>query len=289
MRQAADLPIGVFDSGVGGLTVLRALRSAMPAENFIYLGDTARLPYGTKSAQTVVRYSLQCAAALIQRGVRCLVVACNTASASALDALRAHHPSLPVIGVIEPGAQAAVNASVSQHIAVIATEGTIGGAAYQTAIHRFNPSARVTSKACSLFVSMAEEGWTEGPIVEAVARRYLDPIFQSDDAPDTLVLGCTHFPTLAAAIGAVLPEHVSIVDSAATTAAAVLHGLHGTSAMLGMSATRGASATPSVSPMPTALGAVHWLATDGAARFARVGSTFLGEILHADAIEIIDL
>ena len=140
-------PIGIFDSGVGGLTVLRAVRAAMPEENFIYLGDTARLPYGTKSAETVVRYSLQCASALIERGVRCLVVACNT-----------------------------VSASVSQHIAVIATE---------------------------------------GPIAEAVARRYLDPIFQSDEAPDTLVLGCTHFPALAGAISAVLPPHVTIVDPAA--------------------------------------------------------------------------
>jgi glutamate racemase len=267
----ADTPIGVFDSGVGGLTVLRALRAAMPAENFIYLGDTARLPYGTKSAETVVRYSLQCAASLVRRRIRCLVVACNTASASALDALRLQHPRLPVIGVIEPGAEAAVAASVSQHIAVIATEGTIGGGAYQTAIHRLNPSARVTSRACSLFVSMAEEGWTEGPIAEAVARRYLDPIFQQSDAPDTLVLGCTHFPALAAAIGAVLPPHVSIVDSAATTAAAVLHGLHH------------ASGTPG------ARGAVSWLATDGAARFARVGSAFFGETLRPEAIEIVDL
>jgi glutamate racemase len=267
----ADIPIGVFDSGIGGLTVLRALRSAMPAEDFIYLGDTARLPYGTKSAETVVRYSLQCTAALLRRRVRCLVVACNTASASALDALRLHHPELPIIGVIEPGALAAVAASVSQHIAVIATEGTIDGGAYQTAIHRLNPAARVTSRACSLFVSMAEEGWTEGPIAEAVARRYLDPIFQRDDAPDTLVLGCTHFPALAEAIGAVLPRHVTIVDSAATTAAAVLQQLHGVRGVRGER------------------GAVTWLATDGAARFARVGSAFLGETLHAEAIEIIDL
>jgi glutamate racemase len=265
------MPIGVFDSGVGGLTVLRALRSAMPAENFIYLGDTARLPYGTKSAQTVVRYSLQCAAALIERRIRCLVVACNTASASALDALRLHHPGLPVIGVIEPGAQAAAAASESQHIAVIATEGTIGGRAYETAIHRLNPSARVTSRACSLFVSMAEEGWTEGPIAEAVAHRYLDPIFHGGDAPDTLVLGCTHFPVLAQAIRAALPGHVSLVDSAATAAAAVLRRLHGASGP------------------PGAAGEVIWLATDGAARFARVGSAFLGETLHAEAIEIIDL
>jgi glutamate racemase len=266
-----NAPIGVFDSGVGGLTVLRALREAMPAENFIYLGDTARLPYGTKSAETVVRYSLQCAAVLVKRRVRCLVVACNTASASALGALRAQHPELPVVGVIEPGAEAAVAASESQHIAVIATEGTIAQGAYQTAIHRLNPRARVTSRACSLFVAMAEEGWTEGPIAEAVARRYLDPMFQKRDAPDTLVLGCTHFPALAAALRAVLPPHVGIVDSAATTAAAVRQRLDGKS---------GAS---------KALGAVSWLATDGAARFARVGSTFLGETLHAETVEIIDL
>ncbi|HSY96161.1 MAG TPA: glutamate racemase [Steroidobacteraceae bacterium] len=271
-----NAPIGVFDSGVGGLTVLRALRAAMPAENFIYLGDTARLPYGTKSAATVVRYSLQCAAALIRRRVRCLVVACNTASASALDALRAQHPDLPVIGVIEPGAAAAVAASESQHIAVIATEGTIAGGAYPTAIQRLNPGARVTSRACSLFVSLAEEGWTEGPIAEAVARRYLDPIFATLDAPDTLVLGCTHFPALAAALRAVLPPHVAIVDSAATTAAAVRQRLEGR-------AVAGAAAAANI------VGAVAWLATDGAARFARVGSAFLGETLHAAAIEIIDL
>jgi glutamate racemase len=267
-------PIGVFDSGVGGLTVLRALRAAMPGENFIYLGDTARLPYGTKSAETVVRYSLQCASALIERGVRCLVVACNTVSASALDSLRRHHIDLPIIGVIEPGALAAVAASLSQHIAVIATEGTIGGGAYAKAIHRLNPSARITSKACSLFVSMAEEGWTEGPIAEAVARRYLDPIFKSEDAPDTLVLGCTHFPALAGAMAAGLPRGVTIVDSAATTAAAVLRQLHG------------AARPPRPSCKP---GAITWLVTDSAVRFARVSGTFLGETVPAEAIEIIEL
>jgi glutamate racemase len=262
---------------VGGLTVLRALRAAMPQENFIYLGDTARLPYGTKSAETVVRYSLQCASALIERGIRCLVVACNTVSASALDALRRHHPILPVIGVIEPGARAAVSSSISQHIAVIATEGTIAGDAYKTAIHRCNPSARVTSRACSLFVSMAEEGWTEGPIAEAVARRYLDPIFQSADAPDTLVLGCTHFPALAGALSAVLPLQVTIVDSAATTADAVVRQLYGE------------ARPPGETGLSGERGAVTWLATDGAARFARVSGTFLGEPLPVEAIEIIDL
>jgi glutamate racemase len=264
-------PIGVFDSGVGGLTVLRALRAGMPTEDFIYLGDTARLPYGTKSAETVLRYSLQCAAVLIRRRVRCLVIACNTASASALDALRAQYPGLPVIGVIEPGAAAAVAASASQHIAVIATEGTIAGGAYPTAIHRLNRRARVTSQACSLFVSLAEEGWTDGPIAEAVVRRYLDPIFRREDAPDTLVLGCTHFPALVPAIRAVLPPQIAIVDSAATTAAAVRQQLNG-----GF----GAGVAP---------GAVTWLATDGAARFARVGGTFFGETLRAEAVEIVDL
>jgi glutamate racemase len=267
----AGNPIGVFDSGVGGLTVLRALRGAMPGENFIYLGDTARLPYGTKSAETVVRYSLQCADVLIERGVRGLVVACNTASASALEALRAHRPMLPVIGVIEPGAAAAVAASASQHIAVIATEGTVSGGAYKVAIQRLSPRARVVSQACSLFVSMAEEGWTEGPIAAAVAHRYLDPIFETADAPDTLVLGCTHFPALAAAIGAALPPHVNIVDSAATTAAAALKQFESSAAA------------------PGARGAITWLATDGAARFARVGGTFFGEAMRADAVEIVDL
>jgi glutamate racemase len=265
-------PVGVFDSGVGGLTVLRALRDAMPERDFIYLGDTARLPYGTKSAHSVERYSLQCAAALIDRDIGCLVVACNTASASALDALRRQYPALPIIGVIEPGAAAAVAASRSQHIAVIGTEGTINGGAYEAAIRRLNASARVTSSACSLFVAMAEEGWTRGPIAEAVAQRYLEPIFAAGDAADTLVLGCTHFPALAESICAVLPAHVQLVDSAMTTAAAVARRLQAAPSRAGASQ-----------------GSVTWLATDGAARFARVGSAFLGQALCADSVEIIDL
>ena len=269
--------IGVFDSGVGGLTVLRALRSVLPRERFVYLGDTARLPYGTKSAATVVRYSLQCADALVARGIRCLVVACNTASASALDALRLRYPGIPVIGVIEPGAAAAVAASRTRHIAVIGTEGTIGGGTYQAAIRRLDARVRVTAQACSLFVAVAEEGWVEGAIAEAIARRYLDPIFSDGAAPgaaggipDTLVLGCTHFPVLAAAVQAILPRHITLVDSAATVAAAVARQLP-------------AAANPS------GRGSATWLATDGAARFARVSAIFLGEALRAEDIEIIDL
>jgi glutamate racemase len=267
-------PIGVFDSGVGGLTVLRALRTAMPGENFIYLGDTARLPYGTKSDQTVVRYSLQCAAALVARGIRALVVACNTVSASSLGALRRHYPALPIIGVIEPGAEAAVAASRSKHIAVIGTEGTIHGGAYQRAIRSLEATAVIEALACSLFVAIAEEGWTEGPVVESVARRYLDPLFgMAHSAPDTLVLGCTHFPVLAGAIRAVLPPQVRIVDSAVTAAAAVRRLL----------------TEDPAGALANANGTMTWLATDGAARFARVGSLFLGETLLPESVEIIDL
>ena len=271
--MTALAPIGVFDSGVGGLTVLRALRDALPAEDFIYLGDTARLPYGTKSPETVERYSLQCAAALLSRGIRCLVVACNTASAFSLPALRRRYPDMPVIGVVEPGAAAAVAASSAQHIAVIGTEATIAGGAYQAAIQRLNPDARVIAVPCSLFVALAEEGWTAGPIAEAVAHRYLDPLFAvgSGERPDTLVLGCTHFPALAAALRAVLPDSVHIVDSAATTAAAVARQL---------SAATGLHRGP---------GTTRWLATDSAARFARVSGIFLGAALRPEHIEIIDL
>jgi len=270
-------PIGVFDSGVGGLTVLRALRAAMPGEDFVYLGDTARLPYGTKSPHSVVRYSLQCAGAMVERGIRCLVVACNTASASALSALRVRHSAIPVIGVIEPGAAAAIAASPGRSIAVIGTEGTIAGGAYQRAIHALDPAARVSATACSLFVALAEEGWTDGAIAQAVARRYLDPIFNAPTTlpfeshpADVLVLGCTHFPVLESAIRAVIPAHVHIVDAAASVAAEVVRQVRP------QSSTR-------------RNGRVTWLATDGAERFARVGGIFLGERLHVEEIEIIDL
>jgi glutamate racemase len=267
-----DAPIGVFDSGVGGLTVLRALSQALPSQDFIYLGDTARLPYGTKSPDTVSRYSLQCAQALFRRGIGALVVACNTASASALGALSARYPDLPIIGVIEPGAQAAIEASQSQHIAVIATEGTINGGAYQTEIRRRNPAVRVLARACSMFVALAEEGWTSGPVAEAVAHRYLDPVFAADDAPDTLVLGCTHFPILTAAIRAVIPPDVRIVDSAATTAQTLV-----------------ARMAPELQGAPPGPGRITWLATDDAERFARVGGRFFGQALSAEAVEVIDL
>jgi glutamate racemase len=269
-------PIGVFDSGVGGLTVLRSLQQTLPQESFVYLGDTARLPYGTKSAETVERYALQAADALVQRGIKALVVACNTASAAALDSLRARFPQLPVIGVIEPGVRAVVTASRSGRILVLATEGTVRGGAYQRAIATLRPDARVTAVACQLFVALAEEGWISGEVVEATIARYLRPMFgaaMGTTTPDAVVLGCTHFPVLRAAIAAAVGPSVALVDSAATTALAVRERL-----MAGGLCVTG----PGVAQ-------VRFLATDSAERFAAVGSRFLGREIRTAEAELIDL
>lgn len=265
-------PIGVFDSGVGGLTVLRALREALPQERFVYLGDTARLPYGTKSAQSVTRYSLQAADMLVLRGVKYLVVACNTASSVAIEALRKRYAPLPVVGVIEPGAEAACVATHSKNIAVIATEGTIKGAAYQREIDRRCPGAVVVTKACPLFVALAEEGWTHGAIVEAVARRYLDELLARYALIDTLLLGCTHFPVLVDVLRGVVGSSVSIVDSAQTTATFLRADL----ASRNLARSAGGQTE------------IRLLATDGPDRFARVGSLFLGEDFAPDRVELVD-
>jgi glutamate racemase len=270
LQPPAHRPIGVFDSGVGGLTVLRALISDLPAEDFLYLGDTARLPYGTKSAETVARYSVRAAEALVARGIKALVVACNTASASALPALRVRFPTLPVIGVIEPGARAACDASASGRIAVLATEGTVKGGAYERAIHALRPDAHITQIACQIFVALAEEGWSEGEAVDAVTTRYLAHL---DARVDTVVLGCTHFPLLAGAISKQLGGTRRVVDSAATTARATQAEL----AARGL-ATSGARA-----------GELTLMATDSPERFARVGARFLGSSIAARMVEIIDL
>jgi glutamate racemase len=274
-NPAAAQPIGVFDSGVGGLTVLHALRAALPAEDFIYLGDTARLPYGTKSGASVERYSLQAADALVARDIKCLVVACNTASAVALDALSERLAPLPVIGVLEPGAHAACAASKSGRIAVIATEGTVQGGAYQRAIHAIRPDSRVIAQACGLFVALAEEGWIEGPLVTGIVRRYLDPIFAGppSEHPDCLLLGCTHFPVLMPVMQEVVGPEVAVVDSAETTARAVRELLDRSELSAGA----------------RRRGRTTLLATDGAGRFARVGSVFYGEPVDAHAVEVVDL
>ncbi len=266
-----SLPIGVFDSGVGGLTVLAALRRRLPAESLIYLGDTARLPYGTKSPDTVRRYAVQAAGLLVARGIKALVVACNTATAHALPHLQQAFAGIPVIGVLEPGAAAAVAASGSGRIVVIATESTVQAGAYEQAILRLRPEARVIQKACPLFVALAEEGLVDGEIARSVARHYLEPLFGAEGSPDTLVLGCTHFPALSQTIAGLLPG-VALIDSAHTTAAAVAEGLY----QAGL-ARAGAAGT------------VRYLATDAPERFGRVAETFLKEPIAPETIELVDL
>ncbi|MCH9680141.1 MAG: glutamate racemase [Deltaproteobacteria bacterium] len=269
-------PIGVFDSGVGGLTVLAALRRHLPHESFLYLGDTARLPYGTKSASTVARYARQTARVLVDRGAKLVVIACNTASAVALEDLAVHLAPLPVLGVIEPGAAAACAASPTGRIAVIGTDSTIRGGAYERAIARRRPEARVLGRPCPLFVALAEEGWCEGPIAEAVAQRYVGDLRRTGDDPeaiDCLVLGCTHFPVLRGAIEAAVGPEVILVDSAETTAKAVHQVLE-----------RKGLATDAEGP-----GDITLLATDGPERFARAGARFLGLPLRPGAVSLVDL
>ncbi len=275
----ARSPIGVFDSGVGGLTVLAALAARLPHERFLYLGDTARLPYGTKSPDTVIRYALQAGDALVSRGVKALVVACNTASAVALPAMARQFGQLPLIGVVEPGAAAAVVASRTGRIAVIGTEATVRGGAYQRAISLRRPDAQICAIACQLFVALAEEGWADSSIARATAQRYLSSLSVNSTAftADTLVLGCTHFPMLRAAIQEAVGPGVTLVDSAATTAEAT-HALLLAHALL--AAQDGARRA-----VPT----LRLLATDGVERFASIGKRFLGRAITPAEVELIDL
>jgi glutamate racemase len=204
-------PIGVFDSGVGGLTVLKQLSLRMPLERLIYLGDTARLPYGTKSRQTVVKYSMRNAAFLIEKGVKCLVVACNTASSLALEVLNRDFP-MPVIGVIHPGAKKAASTSRTRKVGVIGTLATVRSRAYEEAIEGYGGDIEVTSVPCSLFVALAEEGWVQDEVTYRVAERYLRPL--QDKGIDVLVLGCTHYPLLKPVLSEVMGKDVTLVDSA---------------------------------------------------------------------------
>jgi glutamate racemase len=268
-----DLPIGIFDSGVGGLTVLKAIRTELPNENLVYLGDTARLPYGTKSPLSIARYATQAAAKLQEQGIKLLVVACNTASAVALDALREQMSPLTVIGVVEPGAEAAVTARPGGAHLVLATEATVRLGAYRRALEALDPAATVRESACELLVALAEEGWTDGRIASAIIERYLAEASDTAFRADTIILGCTHFPLLKGAIRAIVPDDVLIIDSASTTATVVAQAL----------ASRGLRGDQSEA------GQLRFLATDGATRFARVGGQFLGQPLLYSDVEIVDL
>lgn len=254
--------IGIFDSGVGGLTVARRITELLPEERLVYLGDTARVPYGTKSPATVTRYAVSCARLLMKRGIKLLVVACNTASAHALDPLR-DLLDIPVVGVVEPGARAAISRSTSMKIGVIGTQGTIASGEYQSAIHALNPDAEVYTKACPMFVPLAEEGWTHGPVPEQVAQAYLSDLVQEDI--DTLVLGCTHYPLLEDVIRKVVGDSIALVDSAEETAKVVKETLFGMEpvALTGR--------------MP----AHQFLVSDLPDGFVRLGGTFFGQEIES--------
>jgi glutamate racemase len=211
-------PIGVFDSGIGGLTVVKALHDLLPNENISYLGDTARVPYGNKSADTVERYSIELADLLMRENAKMIVVACNTVSSVAIPKLR-KHVSVPVIGVIEPGAQAAIATTRNRHVGVIGTRATIRSGAYENALRALNVHVRVSSQACPLLVPLIEEGLLEDKLTDQAIARYLEPMM--NDGIDTLVLGCTHYPLLSPAIGRSLGNKVQLVDSAQNCAAAV--------------------------------------------------------------------
>lgn len=258
-------PIGVFDSGVGGLTVVAALQRLLPQESILYLGDTARLPYGTKSPQTVLAYSRKIVSFLVGRGVKAVVVACNTASAVTAGALE---PPVPLWGVLQPGARRAAALSRGR-VGVIATESTIGSDAYGKELRRLRPELEVVSQACPLLVPLVEEGWHDDPVAREVARRYLEPVKASH--VDTLVLGCTHYPLLRKAIAELMGEGVELVDSAEAVAAVVATDLERQGLL-----SDGESAPEH-----------HFCVTDAGDRFARIGARFLG--VESISLEWVDV
>ena len=272
-----DLPIGIFDSGVGGLTVYRALHERLPDERFIYLGDTARVPYGTKSLATVERYAIENSLFLEARGIKLLVVACNTASALALPAIR-KAMSVDVIGVIEPGARAAVEEAGGKSIGVIATEATVQSHAYRNAIASRAPSVKVIERACPLFVSLAEEGWAETDVARFVAAEYLEEIKGSDVG--TLVLGCTHYPILSRVIQQTMGNDVLLIDSGEATA-------HDVWMLLNEKSLTRRVLEDSERERHLCDDLDHFYVTDAAERFSRVAERFLGSAPSVlEAVEV---
>ena len=261
-------PIGVFDSGIGGLTVARELMRQLPRESIVYFGDTARVPYGPKSPETVRRYAHEITGFLREQGVKAVVVACNTATAHALESLRAAQP-VPVIGVVDPGARAAVDATRDRRIGVIGTTGTIGSGAYERAIRALAPDATIVARACPLFVPLVEEGWLDTEASRLIAREYLAPVAAADI--DTLVLGCTHYPLLKPLIGETIGREVRLIDSAEQTAAATRRELE----RLGLLAPA------------DALARYRFIASDAPQQFLALGQRFLGAAI--DRVETLTL
>jgi glutamate racemase len=270
-----DAPLGVFDSGLGGLTVVRALREALPNERILYLGDTARVPYGTRGAATVVKYALACAKHLVARDVKALVIACNTVSATVAPETLRIELDLPVVGVVEPGARAAVAATKTGRIGVLATAGTIASGAYPRAAAQFSTRADVVGQAAPLLVPLAEEGWTTGEVPRLVVRRYVEPLARA--GVDVVVLGCTHYPLLRelieSEVRALAGPHVEVVDSARAVADDVRDFLQTRELT-----SRGA---------PTAEPPVRLLVTDLPRSFREVATRFLGG--EIGVVEQVDL
>lgn len=258
MNDRSHRPIGIFDSGIGGLTVYQAIRRDLPNESLIYLGDTARVPYGTKSEETVRRYTQECLQFLLNKDIKLIVIACNTASAYALERLNGECP-VPLLGVILPGAKAAVAQTKAKKIGVIGTEGTIRSGAYLKAIRSLDRSVEVVSAACPLFVPLVEEGWIEGDIPRQVADRYLAPLKNS--RVDAVILGCTHYPLLKSVIGGLLPG-IHLIDSADQTAQEAVHLLKENNLA-----------------SPRKENSDQFFVTDSPSRFQRVGDIFLGHPL----------
>ncbi|MDQ5836754.1 MAG: glutamate racemase [Acidobacteriota bacterium] len=280
-----NLPIGIFDSGVGGLTVYRALHERLPAERYVYLGDTARVPYGTKSLSTVEHYAIENARFLEERGIKLLVVACNTASALALPAIR-RSVGVPVVGMIGPGARAAVReGGAAGRVGVIATESTVKSGAYREAIRKLAPGAEVFERACPLFVALAEEGWAETEVARMVAEEYLGELRES--RPGALVLGCTHYPILRRVIQEAVGSEVRLIDSGEAAAEAVedlieSEGLRRTATQeLRDLREAGAHARFLCDDLD------HFYVTDAAERFAHVAERFLGSApRRLEAVEV---
>ncbi len=267
-----ERPIGVFDSGVGGLTVMRAVTELLPDEDIIYLGDTARVPYGNRGPQTVRRYALNATDLLAQRGVKAIVVACNTASAFALQAVQERH-DMPVLGVIEPVARTAAAATQSGSIAVIGTRGTVRSGSYPRALQRLRPDVRVVQTPCPLFVPLAEEGWLSGAVPAEVARTYLAGLADTD--VDTMILGCTHYPilreTIAQALDELVTQPIMLVDSATSTARDLRVALAEAELLRGERAGR----------------ELHFLLTDVPEGFKPTAERFFGT--HISAFEHVDI
>jgi len=288
LSLATPPTIGVFDSGFGGLTVLRALIQRLPRARFAFIGDTARLPYGSKSRRTIARYAAQSAQFLVrEQGAQYLVIACNTASALALDAIQDAVP-VPVLGVIEPGASAARQSSRSGDVAVIATDATVQSHAYAAACQAHG--LRALEKACPLLVPLVEEGWTDHKVSAEIIRIYLDELKAEAAAqglkPDTLVLGCTHYPLLRTLIEqAVAPSGIEVIDSAESTAEAAVHLINGDAGAVGSAV--GAFASGASVEEPANGTEIHCFATDSVEKFERLGSRFLGRAVGS--VGLVDL